>query len=524
MLRLLLVAGLFAGLLSSSPAGAAPRFRRPPTPTLIDRAVDQGRLSRARGNLLLAYALAAPARLPRAFRSDAPWHGTVAALRVQRALRTMSPGPARRRIAALVSPRGRSLGPGDPGLGACLSSAAPMTDTYQSPHFYIEYNAATLGGGLTIQDYAASLEGAWVTQVDRFAWAGPPVYGPNPPPNRKYHVRIDELSPLLYGFVSNTGTHAGPVGDNPNTPWNEGDAEASCMVLNRDFSSFPGGARAAMNATTAHEFNHSIQYGYGALSGANLPDDIYIEGGATWMEDEVYDGANDNYNYLWPVFEDDMGQYDDSPYPYWITFRGLTERFGTGIPGAGENVMQRFWEQTSRNAASNLVAMDKSLSARGTSLGSAYHAYAIAAKFNKKCGGDYVLPYCFEEGPQYVQAAGSTSAHGTISGTGGSHSGEVPDNLSLNWVALPKQGAYSVTLRNTSAGGRLKGTIACDTGTRLRLVPFPSVVAAGGSSRIAGFRSGDCIKAVAVITNNGRTAANPTESVARSYTLSTSAS
>ena len=79
-------------------------------------------------------------------------------------------------------------------------------------------------------------------------------------------------------------------------------------------------------------------------------------------------------------------------------------------------------------------------------------------------------------------------------------------------------------LRNTSAGGRLKGTIACDTGTRLRLVPFPSVVAAGGSSRIAGFRSGDCIKAVAVITNNGRTAANPTESVARSYTLSTSAS
>ncbi|HZG49174.1 MAG TPA: hypothetical protein VEY90_06600, partial [Thermoleophilaceae bacterium] len=42
----------------------------------------------------------------------------------------------------------------------------------------------------------------------------------------RYHVRIDALSSGLYGFVSVAGTHAGLVGDNPATAWNEGDAQS----------------------------------------------------------------------------------------------------------------------------------------------------------------------------------------------------------------------------------------------------------------------------------------------------------
>ena len=45
------------------------------------------------------------------------------------------------------------------------------------------------------------------------------------------------------------------------------------MVLNADYSGFPGAQQQALDATTAHEFNHSLQYGYGALNGANAPDD-----------------------------------------------------------------------------------------------------------------------------------------------------------------------------------------------------------------------------------------------------------
>jgi hypothetical protein len=114
------------------------------------------------------------------------------------------------------------------------------------------------------------------------------------------------------------------------------------MVLNRDYGGFPSVPQAALDATTAHELNHSIQYGYGALHGSNLPDDVFAEGGATWMEDEVHDGADDNHGYLWPTFADSLGDYDGSPYPYWITFRRLTERYGTGSAFGGEQVMQDF--------------------------------------------------------------------------------------------------------------------------------------------------------------------------------------
>ena len=94
------------------------------------------------------------------------------------------------------------------------------------------------------------------------------------------------------------------------------------MVLNRDYSGFPSTPQASLDSTTAHEFNHSIQFGYGALAGANVPDDVFVEGGATWMEDEVHDAADDNYNYLWPGFA-----------RAWATT--TTRRTRTGSPSAG---------------------------------------------------------------------------------------------------------------------------------------------------------------------------------------------
>jgi hypothetical protein len=246
------------------------------------------------------------------------------------------------------------------------------------------------------------------------------------------------------------------------------------------------------------------------------------------MEDEAYDSSNDNYNYLWPTFENDMGEYEDSPYPYWITFRGLTERYGASVAGGGEDVMQRFWELTSRNQASNLEALNQALVEHGTTLASAYHAYAIAVKFNHACGGGYAYPYCFEEGPQYVngddvqEGAGETEPHGTISEVGGSFGSSLPDNYSLNWVVLPTAGPYRVTLSNTSAGGEVKGSLVCDTGNRFRIQAFRSVAGAGESVQRRSFRPG-CQSVVAVITNQAQTAANPSASESRTYTISTSA-
>ena len=220
----------------------------PSTPQLIEDAVERGKVEPARGHLLRAYAIAAPDRLPPAYRSSTPWDGTTVLLELSRAVKKMPPGPTAREIEALVEPAVAG--------STCSSSSSSLPNSTSTAHFYVEYGTIAVASGLDVADYTASLETAWTTEVDSFGWAAPPV-APSPAPGSRYHVRIDALSPGLYGFVSPSGTHAGPVGNNPNTAWSDGDAYASCMVLNRDYSGFdPSSPQAALDSTTAHEFNH----------------------------------------------------------------------------------------------------------------------------------------------------------------------------------------------------------------------------------------------------------------------------
>jgi hypothetical protein len=502
-------------LLAAAPALAQ---ARPTTPELIRQAENAGRLDRSRAALLRTYAIAAPKRLPAAYRSDAPWDGTLTLLQVRRDLPKLRAAD-RKEISALLAPQAASS-------PSCASQSSNQANVQDTNHFHVTYDA--VDAGLTVTDYATSLEQAWQSEVASFGWPAPPVYTPDPPPGNRYHVRVDRLGPGLYGFVSPVGDHAGLVGNNPSTSWNDGDAYATCMVLNEDFSDFPSTPQASLDSTTAHEFNHSIQFGLGGLTGSNTPDDVFAEGGATWMEDEVQDAANDNYHYLWPLFGESLGAYDEpepppDPYAYWITFRGLTERYGTGIAGGGEQVMQDFWELTSRNAASNQAALASALEARGTTLAEAFHAYAIAVKFSHACGGGYQYPYCFEEGPGYVSAAGGLPPFdAAIASVGGSATSSVEDNYALRWIALPSSSsAYDVTLNNPSSGGRLRGTVACDTGTGLRLSPLPGVLAGGQSGTLVAFNPVGCATRVLVVTNESQTAPNPVSSGSRSFSVNT---
>jgi hypothetical protein len=517
--RIALVATLFASL-SMVPAEAAPAPAAVPpgelsTPELLDRAVERGRLNRATADLHLAHALGDHRKLPDRFVSHVPWDGTLPLLRLRERVQEMPPGPARAAISEALN------------AGSC-SGVAGGASIVTTPHFFIEHGP--IQAGLTISDYAASLEASWTTEVDGFGWAAPPLRSTTPTPNR-YHVVIANLGPGLYGFVSPSGTHAGFVGNNPNTAWNDVDAYASCMALNRNYNGFPSPPQASLDATTAHEFNHSIQFGLGAITGTNSPDDVFVEGGATWMEDEVFDDADDNYNYLWPDFTRSMGEYPTSPLPhpysYWVVFRALTERYGAGISGGGEEVMQTFWEAVSQSATSiDLNALNAALLAKGTTLADAYHAAAVALKFNQGCGLALAPPYCLDEGPAYVALKGSTPVQGSIGTVGASSSGTVGDNYALNWVTLPSSGAYDVTLDNISPGGQLRGTVACSDGAGLSLFPFPDVVGAGSSTTLVGFDPADAgctVAPVAVITNQSQTAPNPTSSMQRSYDLKTGA-
>ncbi|OQY44411.1 MAG: hypothetical protein B6242_12720 [Anaerolineaceae bacterium 4572_78] len=483
-------------------------FSSQSTPQLIESAVDRKEIDRETANLYLAYAIGEHDKLPVEYQSNVAWHGTAYLLRLQNEVATMKRQKERMTVERILSTTCDSY------------SVGAMPYSVNSTYFYIEYDS--IYGGLTLNDYITSLDNSWETEVNDFGWAAPPV-SDNPPPDNLYHVRIDNLGGGLYGYVSSGGTHGGFVGDNPNTSWDDEKAYASCMVLNNDYTGFPGSPQRALDATTAHEFNHSIQYGYGALHSSYAPDMNFIEGGATWMEDEVYDNSDDNHNYLWPEFDQCMGAFDGNIYAYWITFRGMTERFGTNIAGGSEDVMQDFWEETSKGTGENLSAMNTALNNKGITLADAYHDYAIAVKFNKTCGGNYTLPHCFEEAASYVSKAGHTSVHGYIDSIGDSYTGYVEDNYALSWVSLPTASSgYDVTLENTSEGGEIRTSVVCDTGTTLVVYPFSQVVGVGQSSTLAGFYLGNCQFVVAVITNQSQTADDPYFCVRREYNLTVS--
>ena len=485
-----------AGLLATPAAPAAPA--RVATPELIARAVELGSIDQESGDLYLAYALFDWERLPQEYRSDVPWDGTLPLLQLRRNARTMDPGSERRKVRDL-------LGTSDSGPADTCGGATGL-DTQDSAHFHIHYTNATVGGGLTINEYVTSLETSWSTEVDAFGWAAPPLTTP------RYLVVLAPLGTSLYGFVTSTSV----VGNNPNTPWDEGDARASCMVLNEDYSGFRSPPQESLDATVGHEFNHSIQFGYGALTPA--PDDSFVEGMTTWIEDEVFDGSDDNHFYLWPNFVDDMGEYESSPYAYWVVFRAVAERFGTTLPAGSEQLYQRFWESLSQNQGTQLDALNQALGPAGLDLATAYHDAAVALKFNHACGGGYAYPYCLEEGPDYVALQGATAAHGSVPGFGAKAVGSLADNYSLNWITLPLgTGPFQAVLKNSSNGGTFRGSVACDTGGQIVNAPLAADAGGGKTVTLQSFDPAACQSLVAVITNITQSGGNPSSLPARSY-------
>lgn len=495
-------------------------------PEVLQRAVRDGLIGEDRAALLLALAIAAPDQVPALFQGGQRWDATLELRSLYATHRTLEEGPVRDSLGDVLFPSPAAAEPNAPITrpppSICSTSARPLPRSTETAHFFIEFD--TIHGGLRIEDYEDALERTWTTEVDGFGWAAPPRLEGAPTAGGKYPVRIDFLGPTLYGFVSEVGTYAGLVGDNPSTGWDDVDAKASCMVLNQDFSTFPGSPRQALTATAAHEFLHSIQNGYGALDGPNAPGSHFIEGGASWVEDEVFDAADDNYGYLWPKFHQDMGSYPSYPYSYWITWRGLTERFGAGEPGGAEQVMQDFWEITGRNESENdLDALGQALVARGTTLADTFHEYAIAARFVKRCREGYAYPYCFEEADDYVDAAGVPRPHKVIEEPGGTAQGAIPDNFSMQWVKLPVGSTYGVTVTNASAGGEIRGSLACDDGSGIAVQPFAALLTGGQTEIVASFDATACRSAFVVLTNQQVTAPGAEGSIRRAYTVVTTA-
>lgn len=495
------------------------------TPQLLAQAVARGEITAAERILYLAYALYEPASLPAQFQSNIGWYGTAYVAEV-RAYTEQAQAATTDAVRQELSRLSR--------LAATVCDNEDGGTTADSTNFHFDYD--TISGGLTINDYITSTETTFAIEVTQFGWAKPPLCAGgvtcsgSTNPWGKYPVQIFGLGSGLYGYVMvGGGDYTGFIGDNPNTTATETAALASCMVLNDDFSQFSEGAQAALDATTSHEFVHAIQYAYGDAS--TDEDDMWYESSAAYMEDEIFDDANSDYLYLWPVVSNCLGEWPNnsapggiSQYSNFLFFRHVAEHNGgVGIAGGGEDVMQHFWENVSAGQA-QLTAYNNALVTEGTNLADAFHEYAIAAKFSKACGAGYAAPYCFEEGADYESFVGELPAvQGSIAAVPGSFSGSVKNNYAVNWVSLPVSSTYQVTLTNTAAGGQLRGSLVCDTGSSFTVAPFADVVGASGATTIGTFDATGCTNVVAVITNQEQTAGNPASCTSQGYTLAVSA-
>ena len=154
-------------------------------------------------------------------------------------------------------------------------------------------------------------------------------------------------------YLADVGAEGSSAGARATTrPLTRPRVSAFCVIdedyTNRAFGIDPPLARSRRPRRTSS--STPIQFGYDWL------EDLWLmEGTAAWMEDEVFDGVNDNLRYLGstarssrPAVPLDLGR-GGYEYGAWIFWRYLSERFG---PGLVKTVWNRAAERESANTYS----------------------------------------------------------------------------------------------------------------------------------------------------------------------------
>lgn len=172
-------------------------------------------------------------------------------------------------------------------------------------------------------------------------------------------------------------------------------------VLDDDYrpGQFPANTpRQNFRVTAAHEYFHAVQFGY------DIGEDRWLmEATATWAEDELYDGIDDNRQYLryGPMKRPAMPLDTYSGffhYGSWIWFRHLTERRPRsqgGMPTLVRDIWRRLDDAPGGRDEYSMEAVTRVLAQRDYHLTRAFEQFAAA---NRTPGRSY------EEGKAYPRA------------------------------------------------------------------------------------------------------------------------
>jgi hypothetical protein len=370
---------------------------RPSSLELIEGAYLRGELDYETALIYKVYSIFAPDRLPSEFQSDTPSRGaTLVLAEVMNAWDSLS-------LDTRVLLREFGLGLPLPGEVVPLEQTRPTIngeEIYDTTHFRVHYTQ--LNGdvdeipsdddnGNGTPDYlewvADAVENVWSTEITTMGWLQPPPDAGEGGDTR-YDLYLKNCWPY-YGYVDPGG---GFVGDNPSSSGViETNAYYSYMVLENDFRLQPS-PQNDIKVTVAHEFNHAIQVGYDRAEETWL-----MESTATWIEDEVYDDINDNYQFLDKLFgEPDLAldtTFTAYTYSRWILMRYISEHYGRAT-------VRRIWEHAVTQ--DSMDAVDLSLTEAGTNFATLFPCFTAA---------DYVLsdlvpnaPYDYEEADGYKGA------------------------------------------------------------------------------------------------------------------------
>lgn len=308
----------------------------------IARAEAGGKLTEEEATLLSIRAIAHPDLLPAEYQSAERRLERCGTPVIQQAWQD----------ASRFSPRGQAQ------LAAEL--ARPSTSSaYDSPNGYFRIHYNTSGAHAvpladlntnSVPDYVEKLadycDSSWRQEVLQYGYLSPPSDG-GVGGNSAYDIYCQSIG--AYGYAS-TET-PGPQ------PWNDW---TSYVVVHSTFAGFPantdpdGDVAGAAKATVAHEFQHSCQFAYDAGENGS-----WMEMCATYIEDEVFDPVNDNYNYLPNFFsQPQTALFSVSPYGAFVWPRYLSEVYG-------DAAIKAIWDDCISGSA--LIAMDNVLSGMGSS-------------------------------------------------------------------------------------------------------------------------------------------------------------